>query len=242
MLKIENFDKIIIANWKLNGSSTFTERYLDKIRFYHNENHNRCVIICPPLPFINKINLKNFFIGAQDCSVYDQGSYTGEVSAKMLKDIGCQLCIIGHSERRTFFNENNEIISKKLTKCLQSNIVPVLCIGENLQHKKAKLTKDVIREQIIKGVPNNTDNKKIIIAYEPIWAIGTGLTPSLNEISEIHMFIKNKVFQDKDIKILYGGSIKANNYKDILDLDEVDGLLVGSSSIDIDEFNKIIKF
>lgn len=242
MLKIENFNKIIIANWKLNGSPSFTERYIDKIRFYDDKNHYGCVIICPPVPFINQINLKNLFIGAQDCSVFNDGSYTGEVSAKMLKDIGCQLCIIGHSERRTFFNDNNEIISKKLTNCLQSKIIPVLCVGENLQQKKERLTKDVIKEQIIKGIPSNADNKKIIIAYEPIWAIGTGLIPNLNEISEIHMFIKNNIFQDKDVKILYGGSVKANNYKEILNLEEVDGLLVGSASINIDEFNKIIKF
>ena len=113
---------------------------------------------------------------------------------------------------------------------------------EFLQQKKERLTKDVIKEQIIKGIPSNADNKKIIIAYEPIWAIGTGLIPNLNEISEIHMFIKNNIFQDKDVKILYGGSVKANNYKEILNLEEVDGLLVGSASINIDEFNKIIKF
>jgi len=240
MLEIENFDEIIIANWKLYGSSSFIEEYLDQIKFYGSNSHGRCVIICPPSLFINQINNKNIFVGAQDCSAHNEGPYTGEVSAKILKDIGCQFCIVGHSERRKLFNEDNQIVGKKILNCFQNNIIPVFCVGENLQQKKEKLTEDIIKEQMIKSLPNNANKKNIIIAYEPVWAIGSGLTPDLDEISKIHMFIKDNILKDKNIKILYGGSVKANNCKEILNLEGVDGLLVGGASLNIDEFNKII--
>ena len=240
MLEIENFDEIIIANWKLYGSSSFIEEYLDQIKFYGSKSQGRCVIICPPSLYINQINYKNVFVGAQDCSAHIEGPYTGEISAKILKDIGCQFCIVGHSERRMLFNEDSQIVGKKILNCFQNNIIPIFCVGENLQQKKEKLTKDIIKEQIIKSLPNNANKKNIIIAYEPVWAIGSGLTPDLDEISKIHMFIKDNILKDKNVKILYGGSVKANNCKEILNLEGVDGLLVGGASLNIDEFNKII--
>ena len=241
MTKIGNFNRIIIANWKLNGSPAFVENYLKKIDFNASADRENCIIICPPFPFINLISFKNIFIGGQNCSIYYKGSYTGEISARMLKDSGCQFCIIGHSERRVIFNENYEMISKKILNCIVEEIVPILCIGENLQEKNDNLTKEILVEQIKKCIPKEANNNNIIVAYEPLWAIGSGITPSLQEISEIHLFIKKNVFHDFNYKILYGGSVKASNSNDILNLEGVDGLLVGGSSINIDEFNKIIK-
>ena len=129
----------------------------------------------------------DFFKGAQDCSIYSGGAYTGEISSEILKDLDCQFCIVGHSERRNLFNENNETISQKAANCLKEKIVPILCVGETLEQKKNYHTKKVLADQIKKCIPIEANNENIIIAYEPIWAIGTGLTPTLNSSTTAKM-------------------------------------------------------
>jgi len=242
MLDIENFKEIIVANWKLNGSQSFSKTYYNQIKAGYVPKKDNCLIICPPATYIDKSINKNIFFGAQDCSSYVEGAYTGEISAKILKDIGCSFCIVGHSERRAIFNDSYDRIADKLNNCLEYNIIPIFCIGETLQQKKENLTLDILNEQITKSIPKNFSNNKMIIAYEPVWAIGSGLIPDFKEISTIHLRIKNDIFNDLKIKVLYGGSVKADNYKKILKSDGVDGLLVGGSSFNLDEFNKIIKF
>jgi len=245
MLDIKKYNKIIVANWKLNGSPTFVESYFRKFIFENSQISRNLVIFCPPAPFINQIqqiSSRRFEIGAQDCSIYEEGAFTGEISSKILKSIYCKFCIIGHSERRDLFNENDEILQLKASRCLEMNITPILCIGESLEQKNSKKTKEVLNNQIIKSLPKQANKNNIIIAYEPIWAIGTGKIPTLEEINNIHSFIKTEIPQCKDFSLLYGGSVKSSNSKEILSLKAVDGLLVGGSSIDIDEFNKIIKF
>jgi len=239
MLEIDNFDKIIVANWKLYGSLSFIESYIKNIKFDIKDEKTKCVVICPPFPFISEIYSKNYFLGAQDCSVYLEGAYTGETSIKMLKNVGCQFCIVGHSERRNLFKEKEEIIINKVNCCLDENIIPILCIGESLEQKRKNLTKQILSKQI-KSIPKQANKNNMIIAYEPIWAIGSGLIPTLDEINEIHGFIKNNIFQSQEFKILYGGSVKSSNCKNILSQENVDGVLVGGASIDINEFNKII--
>lgn len=240
MLEIQKYNKIIVANWKLNGSSSFIESYINNIKLKYNHDNSKCLVICPPNLFINKVKSGNFLIGAQDCSIYTKGAYTGEISTKMLRDIGCQFCIIGHSERRSLFNDNNDQISKKIINCLLEEIIPILCIGENFQQRKENLTKDILRDQIKKCLPKEVNYNNIIIAYEPLWAIGSGFLPSLEDISEILLFIKNDIFQNNNYKILYGGSIIASNSSNILNLKSLDGILVGGASINIGEFNEII--
>jgi len=242
MLKIQDFRKIVIANWKLNGSHSFSREYFDKLISDNSDKVENCLIVCPPVPYIFEIKSNNIYKGAQDCSEHIEGAYTGEISAKILKDIGCQFCIIGHSERRNLFNEKNEIIFKKITNCIQNEIIPIICIGENLDQKKQNLTKDILEDQLINCLPKNINLNNLIIAYEPIWSIGTGIIPSVEEILNIHKYIKESIFSEPKLKILYGGSVKANNYKEIIELPFVDGLLVGGASINLDEFNKIIKF
>ena len=241
MLEIENFNKIIVANWKLQGSLSFIKTYIKNIKFDSVEEQTKCVVICPPFPFINQINSKDLLIGSQDCSVYVEGAFTGETSTKMLKDIGCNFCIVGHSERRSLFGESNEMIAIKIVNCLEEQIIPILCIGENLEQKKQNKTKEILINQVQKSIPKQANENNMIIAYEPIWAIGTGFTPTLDEISEIHTFIKSNILQSKEFKILYGGSVKSSNCNEILTQENVDGVLVGSASIDIEEFNKIIE-
>ena len=242
MLKIQDFNKLIVANWKLNGSFSFTKEYMDQIRFKTIKNQKNCLIICPPVPYISEFKSSNLLTGGQDCSRYINGAYTGEISTKMLKDMGCQICIVGHSERREFFNDSNEIIHEKLNNCIENKIIPVFCIGENLNQRKEGRAKQAIKDQLMASLPKDYSDENIILAYEPLWAIGSGLVPKIDEICEIHSYIKEEVLNNQNIKILYGGSVKAENYKKIIDLREVDGLLIGGASIQITEFNKILEF
>ena len=175
-----------------------------------------CIIICPPFPYIKHLNIDYVFKGAQDCSFYLNGAYTGEISSKILKELDCQFCIVGHSERRNLFNENNEIVSQKAINCFKDKIIPILCVGETFGQKKNHKTKEILIEQVKNSIPKETNNSNLIIAYEPIWAIGTGLTPTLKEIDEIHGFIKNDISGFNNYKVLYGGSVKSSNCKEIL--------------------------
>ena len=238
MINIANFSSIFIANWKLNGNIEFIKQYYEKLTI----KSDKCTIVCSPSIFLNqlKTNNKNLFSGAQDISIYDEGAYTGEVSAKMLKDFDVQFCIVGHSERRQYFNETNNIVNIKSSKLIDNKIVPIICIGETLEQKDNNMTKNVLEKQIKESIPHSSNFKNTIIAYEPIWAIGTGLTPTLNDIFEVHNFIKNCDNKFNQFKVLYGGSVKSSNSSDINSLQNVDGCLVGGASLKVDEFNSII--
>jgi len=254
MLEIQKFTKIIAANWKMNGSINFIKKFLndlDYLTFESIHNQSICIIICPPFTYsyliANQLNhkanqLNNCYLGGQNCSIFLEGAYTGDVSASMLYDVGCQFCIVGHSERRTLFNETNKEVSLKAKNSLKNNIHPIICVGETLQQKKDNQTKEILSKQISESINDDSNNNNTMIAYEPIWAIGSGLTPSLDEIDDIHNFLKNEIQGFENYKILYGGSVKSTNSKEILNLDSVDGLLIGGASLNVDEFNKILSF
>jgi len=242
MIDLSIFDKIIVGNWKLNGTPESTSDYFKILQSESSIKSNICGIICPPsllLPNFPKNSLP-FYLGAQDCSIFDAGAYTGEISALMLKENNCQFCILGHSERRQLFNETNENVQLKVKRLINQNINPIVCVGETMLEKDQGLTRETLGNQIEKSLHNNISNSGIIIAYEPIWAIGTGLMPTLKEINEIHHFIKNEVKKFKNYKVIYGGSVKSNNSADIMNLTHVDGVLVGGSSLDPKEFIKIL--
>ena len=238
MINLANFSSIFIANWKLNGNIEFIKEYFQKL----SNNPNKCTIICPPSIYLSHIqtNDKNLFSGAQDVSIYEEGAYTGELSAKMLSENKIQFSLVGHSERRNLFKEKNDIVNMKSVNLIKSKIIPVICVGESLEDKKKNITQDVLRNQINESVPDLSNFENTIIAYEPIWAIGTGLTPTLNEIEEVHEFIKNINKKFNQFKVLYGGSVKSSNSSDINALKNVDGCLVGGSSLNVNEFNSII--
>ena len=239
MLEINKFDRIIAANWKLNGSLHFLKDYFKNFESFDLDSRV-CAIICPPATYLEKCNSQKsqFFIGAQNCSSYDTGSYTGEISALMLRENNCQFCLVGHSERRQIFRETNEDTKIKADQPIDQNIIPIICIGETLEEKKIGITKDVSKEQIDKCLPNKASFNSVIIAYEPIWAIGSGLVPTLDEINDIHNFLKKDL---KNYKIIYGGSVKSENAKGILNLNDVDGVLVGGASLNFLEFQKILQ-
>ena len=242
MLEIKEFNKIIVANWKLNGSNDFLEAYFEELDL-KNLNSDVCGVICPPVTFIQNCYSKLFslYLGAQDCSKFIEGAYTGEISASMLKEKNCSFCIVGHSERRLIFNEHNEDIKVKAEQLLEENIIPIICIGETLKQKKMNKTHEVLKEQVVNSLPQKSSNESVVIAYEPIWAIGTGMTPSLEEINNIHEYLKKDIKVIESYKILYGGSVNSKNANEIMNLEYVDGVLVGGASLKADQFSEILK-
>ena len=238
MMNFDNFSSIFIANWKLNGDIQFIKEYYQKLI----PSNNNCVVVCPPNIFLHqlKTNNSNLFSGAQDVSIYNEGAYTGEISAAMLNDNNIKFCIVGHSERRQYFNESNKAVNLKSINLIKNKIIPVVCIGETLEEKEKKITKDVLLNQINESIPAISNNQNTIIAYEPIWAIGTGLTPTLDDINEVHSYIRNIDKKFNKFKILYGGSVKSSNSADINQIKNVDGCLIGGASLKVNEFNTII--
>ncbi len=231
--------KIIVANWKMNGSEKLLRDFAD---FSPTNSDN--VIICPPFTLLDsaKALLPNFVkIGAQNCSEEDKGALTGEISASMLRERSISHVIIGHSERRTLFKETDPVILKKIELVIENEITPIVCIGETLSEKKANKTLQALEKQIDGSITKVSAYTRLIIAYEPIWAIGTGLTPNVNEIKETHLRIKEKLSQyfNSDIPLLYGGSVNAENCHKIIAIENVDGVLVGGASLKKHDFSMI---
>jgi triosephosphate isomerase len=183
-------------------------------------------------------------LGAQDCHHVESGSFTGDVSAKMLHEIGCEYVIVGHSERRAGHFESDEIVAKKAKAAINQEIVPIICVGESKEVRDNGQHLSFVENQVKNSIPSDLEDETLIIAYEPIWSIGTGVIPSLEQISEMVKFIKDVVAKDFATKVtslyvLYGGSVSADNSKDILAIEAVDGLLVGKASLDAEEFVNI---
>ena len=183
-------------------------------------------------------------LGGQDCHYQKNGAFTGDISAEMLVKVGCQYVILGHCERRTNYFESSEVVAKKVAAALDQRLIPIICVGESKEIRDLGKHLEFVYHQIIDSLPKDGQFEKIIIAYEPIWSIGTGIIPSLSQISEMAKFIK-KIFNEKlpnrakQHFLLYGGSTNQNNAQEILSIEGIDGLLVGKSSLDVDEFIKI---
>ena len=238
MINLDKYSSIFIANWKLNGNYSFLKDYYEKL----NVNSDNCTIICSPSIYLKSLkgNNENLFCGAQDVSSFREGAYTGELSASMLKDNNIDFCLVGHSERRQYFAETNYNVNIKSSNLIEQNIIPVICIGETLEQKEKNLTEEILSTQIKESIPNSANYQNTLIAYEPVWAIGTGLTPTLDEINQVHKLIKNYDQKFINFKVLYGGSVKPSNSKEITQLSHVDGCLIGGASLKVDEFNIII--
>ena len=238
--------KTIVANWKMNLSVKESLSLAKKVNKISSQNN---IIVCPDFLSIVSIknNLKkiNFKLGAQNCAPESFGSYTGEVCASNLKDLEVEQVIIGHSERRNIFKEDSLMINKKVYQALKNKLQVILCLGENEQEKKGKKTKAIIKKQL-QDVLKNVDDKnisQITIAYEPIWAIGSGKTPKVEEVSLLVDYIKDYIFKNhgKKIKVLYGGSVNLKNYNSFLNQKNIDGLLIGGASLKYQEFSKICR-
>lgn len=223
--------KFLVANWKMNGDLEFADRLISAVKDISTQ-HN--VIICPPFPLLFKFQNFPHKLGAQNCSYLEFGALTGEVSPLLLKELGCQYVIIGHSERRCIFNESSEDIYKKFQLLLRLNLIPIVCIGETSEQKSQ--WREILSEQL--ALFKNEQNSEMIFAYEPIWSIGTGFTPTTDEIHERISAIKTMI----QGKVLYGGSVNQKNSSEILQISSVDGVLIGGASLKIEEFIKIIDF
>jgi len=233
--------KIIVANWKMNGSLSFIKTFIPAMTTAFASTPNR-IIICPPFPFLFSLAIAlrgtSVGLGAQNCHTASQGAFTGEVSAGMLADIGCQTVIIGHSERRTLFLEDDALVKTKAAVIHGAGMTAIICVGESLNIRESGGAIDNVTRQLQASLPPSTTPQNTIVAYEPIWAIGTGLTPSLEEITEMHQALHTAT--KNSIPLLYGGSVTDGNAADILSLPRVDGVLVGGASLQAEAFQKII--
>ena len=235
----------IAANWKMNGSLSFINDYFSN--FSPNSENTNEMIICPSDIYLDSVmkNAPDFIqIGAQNISSHDEGAFTGECSGQMLKDKAIQYAIIGHSERREYHHETNEDIKLKLLKAIDYDISPILCVGESFDQRETDQTFDVIDKQIRSVLDREilSTDAIILIAYEPIWAIGTGLTATPEMANEVHAFIHSiisDISHSRKIPILYGGSMKGSNAKELLQMEHIQGGLIGGASLDASEFIKI---
>ncbi len=268
---------LIAGNWKMNKTSSEAVELVKKLKTLVKDvdPKKREIVVCPAFTALcsvawelngckvndkddnnkkisnksreNKTN--NISLGAQNLHFEDAGAFTGEVSAQMLKELGCRSVIIGHSERRQLFSDTNQSVNKKIFAALKHGLLPIVCVGETLQERENNKTKEVIRKQIsesLKGidltnVDKNNNFNKIVIAYEPIWAIGTGKTASPEQAQEVHTFIRSLIRSDST-RILYGGSVKPDNISSLMKQKDIDGALVGGASLDAESFAKIVKY
>ena len=241
--------KYFVANWKMFGDIKTINSINRVIKLSKLRKFNRCKIIyCPPYTllnnFVKKIKKTKIKVGAQNCHQSKlNGPYTGFVNSQMIKNIGCNYVIIGHSENRNS-GETDLHINKKIQSSLENGLKIFFCIGETIKQKKSKKTKKILSSQITKGLKKIKNIKNIIIAYEPVWSIGTGLVPKNNELLDNILFIKKllrKKFQYKNSTILYGGSVNPNNIKKLNEINEIDGFLIGGASQSPNKFIDIIK-
>ena len=223
---------LIVANFKMNGTHAFIEDWFTS--FNQNNTASKDIVVALPAPYISAFRDYGLLLSGQNVSENDSGAFTSQISAEMLKDSGADYCIIGHSEAREQLSESNDAIREKFDQLNKLKISPIVCVGESLQIKETKKTKEHLLSQL-SVLDAETEN--LIVAYEPIWAIGTGLVPTETEIDEAVGCIRS-VFKNP-IKVLYGGSVKASNAHILLDNTDINGLLVGGASLNPQEFAKI---
>lgn len=241
---------LIAGNWKMNFVSneavSFVQALKSEISNFQLQNVE--VLLCTPFtnlhPIKQFVDRNLFTLGAQNMHFELKGAYTGEVSAPMLVDAGCEYVILGHSERRQYFKEDNELLTKKLITALNNDLKPILCIGETINERQSAETFKVLEHQLQVLTQIDKDNlSQITIAYEPVWAIGTGLNATSEQVSEAHQWINNYIFDNfgLNLRILYGGSMNDTNAKEILECKKVSGGLIGGASLKIDQFTRIIQ-
>lgn len=244
--------KVIAGNWKMNKDLNESQSLVSGI-ISGLGNDTKCdVIVCPPFTSLSEVYslVKNtpVKLGAQNMYFEDSGAYTGEISPLMLKSVGCEYVILGHSERRNIFGENDETINKKIKKAFEKELKVIFCIGESLEQRESGVTNKIVGNQIINGLDGIDEQsmKNIIIAYEPIWAIGTGKTATPEQAQEVHAFIRKLISEKfstqtaENIVIQYGGSVKPDNAATLLSQPDIDGALVGGACLKADSFLSII--
>jgi triosephosphate isomerase len=244
--------KVIAGNWKMNMDVHQSQKLVSEILNGLGKDSKAEVIVCPPYTSLSEVNslLKGTQIklGAQNMYFEESGAYTAEISADMLKSVGCEYVILGHSERRVIFNESDELVNKKIKSALAKGLKPIFCVGELLEQREKGETMKVVSSQIEKGLEGISAEqmKNIIVAYEPVWAIGTGKTATPQQAQEVHLFIRELVTENfssivaEKLIIQYGGSVKPDNSRELLSQKDIDGALVGGACLKADSFLSII--
>ena len=245
----------VAGNWKMSTNSHTSVELAQRIASGSVEaaGHSVTVAVCPPFVYLQAVTralaASSIAVGAQDMYFEPDGAFTGEISASMLKDIGCTYCLCGHSERRHVIGETDELVNKKVAAAISGGLLPILCVGEQLAERQASQTEKVVTRQLEKGLAGLSDEKlsAVTIAYEPVWAIGTGVTATPEQAQEVHDFIRTLLDRTyngqlaEEIRILYGGSVKPGNAAELMGQPDVDGLLVGGASLKADDFLAIIQ-
>jgi triosephosphate isomerase (TIM) len=243
---------LVAGNWKMNGSRTESVALLEGVKKGMSSASKAEVAVCPPYVLIplaaEKLAGSVIVWGGQNLSAHKSGAYTGEVSGPMLKDYGCTYVIVGHSERRTLYGENDALVTEKYGAAQTVNLIPILCVGETLQEREANQTETVVARQLDAVIEKHGIGSfnSAVIAYEPVWAIGTGKTATPQQAQDVHRFIRaclaarDKAVADK-VRILYGGSMKGSNAKELLAQPDIDGGLIGGASLQVEEFLTICR-
>lgn len=247
--------KLIAANWKMNKTNDDAVSTIKELKILLKGHQEPDVLICPPYTALiaagSEMKESIIKLGAQNMHYEESGAFTGEISALMLKNAGCEYVLIGHSERREFFNEGNDFLNKKMHAALKHGLKPILCIGETLEQRQKNETEDMLETQLLTCLRDVTEIEKVTIAYEPVWAISRGNTntkpATKNDAEAAHLFIRkvlSGIYDEaraKKVRILYGGSMKPENAKELLEMPNIDGGLVGNASLSAKSFFEIIK-
>lgn len=243
--------KIVAGNWKMNNDLSETETFLEELK-KQVFPENVVVMIAPPFTSLNhafkSLREHPVEVAAQNMHQSDKGAFTGEISAKMLISVGVKTVILGHSERRSIFNEDNAVLAEKVNTALENDMTAIFCIGEQLADRNEGRYFEVIKKQLSEGLFHISEEswKNIVVAYEPVWAIGTGETASPEQVQEVHKFIRQTIAESynnaiaDNVSILYGGSVKPDNAQEIFGQNDVDGGLIGGAALKVDSFMKIV--
>lgn len=241
--------KIVAGNWKMNGDSAFIAKIIPALENVAVAESN-AIVIAPPYPYLlsvsQAIGSNRLSLAAQDVACTENGAFTGAVSASMLADVGCSYCIVGHSERRALFGETDAYVALKIDRLHEVGIVPIVCVGETLEQRESGLTLSVVEQQVRLAVGHLSADmlSRVVLAYEPVWAIGTGKTASPQDAQEVHAHIRGVLASiagdvAERISILYGGSVKSSNASELFSQKDVDGGLIGGASLDASDFSRI---
>jgi triosephosphate isomerase len=246
--------KIVAGNWKMNLNLEEGVKLIEQISEYCESTNLHQVEVVAATPFIHLHKAvemaegKKLSVAAQNCSEKEGGAYTGEISVSMLKSVNTELVLVGHSERRLYYGDTNQVVNQKIKLLLKEGLSPIFCVGESLEDRKSGNHTSIVKQQIAEGLEGlaGTDIENIIIAYEPVWAIGTGETATPKQAQEMHSFIRDLLAEmfnaaiAMDISLLYGGSVKPDNAREIFSQPDVDGGLIGGASLKADQFNELI--
>jgi triosephosphate isomerase len=242
----------IAGNWKMNTSYSEITALLSDLLNKIMESQHTDIVVFPPYVYLQFVRdfiqrtQSSVLLGAQNLSQYAAGAYTGEIAAKMLKDVNCDYVIVGHSERRSYYHETDEIVAQKVLAALKEGLKPVICIGETKEEREANRTKDIVIKQLSAVITEVGIDalKTCIIAYEPVWAIGTGLTATPAQAQEVHAYLRSAIAQEnleisENIRIIYGGSVNQNNAQELFSMPDIDGGLIGGASLRAEQFAHI---